>query len=253
MPYSSIAELPDYVKKLPVEKQKQWMNVFNSAMKSGDPEGVAFKKANGVVKASEDPWEFMAQGQPRDAAGRWTLSGWTDAEISADAAHSAEVLGGGWAQSPQGQQAVEYYTAEGYWEVNDGLRGGRPVEWGAEGSYEDTVNGMDGDLYSNSIKGDVVLWRGLGTEIGLEVGSVFSDEAYMSTTHDPAVAKTFSQNGPTPILVRMEVPEGTHAIPGSRRESEIILDRDLKFEVTDKGVWESSGVEYTVYNVKVME
>jgi len=30
MPYKTIKELPDYVRKLPEEKQKQWLEVFNS-------------------------------------------------------------------------------------------------------------------------------------------------------------------------------------------------------------------------------
>ena len=58
MPYSSVAELPDNVKKLPTKKQRQWMKVFNSAYKSAkgggkstkDAESASFAQANSVVK-----------------------------------------------------------------------------------------------------------------------------------------------------------------------------------------------------------
>jgi len=62
MPYSKISELPDNIKKLSEDKQKQWLAIFNSAfakakekkMKDEDAEESAFKQANGIVfKESE--------------------------------------------------------------------------------------------------------------------------------------------------------------------------------------------------------
>ena len=58
MPYSSVAELPDNIKKLPTKKQRQWMKVFNSAYESAkddgksteDAESSSFAQANSVVK-----------------------------------------------------------------------------------------------------------------------------------------------------------------------------------------------------------
>jgi cation transport regulator ChaB len=68
MPYSSTSSLPDYVKKLPAKKQKQWMAVFNTTYndcksKGGsDCEKKAFKYANGVVKNSESgDMSFLAK------------------------------------------------------------------------------------------------------------------------------------------------------------------------------------------------
>ena len=67
MPYSSNAELPAYVKKLPDNKQRQWRQVFNSCMDKGGDDAKCFKMANGVVKRSKsedndhgstDEWEF---------------------------------------------------------------------------------------------------------------------------------------------------------------------------------------------------
>ena len=58
MPYSNVNELPDNVKTLPEEKQKQWLEVFNSSYKQyldkgespKDAETHAFQTAWGVVK-----------------------------------------------------------------------------------------------------------------------------------------------------------------------------------------------------------
>lgn len=50
MPYSSVSDLPANVKKLSSKKQRQWMHIFNAAIKDGKPESKAFAMANGVVK-----------------------------------------------------------------------------------------------------------------------------------------------------------------------------------------------------------
>jgi len=70
MPYSEITELPENIQKLPEAKQKQWMNVFNSAYerakKDGkddkDAESFAFANANGVVlkKEANEPQIYIA-------------------------------------------------------------------------------------------------------------------------------------------------------------------------------------------------
>lgn len=49
MPYNSTDELPSAVKKLSPDKQRQFMHIVNSALKNGDSESEAFKKAWGVV------------------------------------------------------------------------------------------------------------------------------------------------------------------------------------------------------------
>src|SRR3972149_6855810 len=56
MPYSGMSDesLPEHVKKMPENMKKQWVEVFNSAIESGDDEGTAMKKANGVVKKEKD-------------------------------------------------------------------------------------------------------------------------------------------------------------------------------------------------------
>lgn len=50
MPYESVRDLPDPVKKLSANKQRQWLHVFNDGWKRGKGEAACFKLAWGVVK-----------------------------------------------------------------------------------------------------------------------------------------------------------------------------------------------------------
>lgn len=51
MPYSSINELPAYIKKYTEVVQRQWLHVFNSVYSSTNGnEARAFKAANAVLK-----------------------------------------------------------------------------------------------------------------------------------------------------------------------------------------------------------
>lgn len=50
MPWSK-DDVPEKTKKAKTDKQKrQWVHVANNALKEGDSEGTAIRKANGVIK-----------------------------------------------------------------------------------------------------------------------------------------------------------------------------------------------------------
>lgn len=49
MPYSSLKDLPSWVKKYPVHLQRIWFRVFNSAYAQYKNEATAFKVANSAV------------------------------------------------------------------------------------------------------------------------------------------------------------------------------------------------------------
>ena len=50
MPYSSVKELPAYVKKYSAKVARQWMHVFNSTYAKTNSEARAFRAANSVLK-----------------------------------------------------------------------------------------------------------------------------------------------------------------------------------------------------------
>lgn len=63
MPYDKLADLPDYVKKLPEKKQRQWQHVVNSCLKDGKAESTCFATANGVVKKEISDFETPADAE----------------------------------------------------------------------------------------------------------------------------------------------------------------------------------------------
>lgn len=50
MPYSSVKDLPGYVKKYSTKVARQWMHVFNTVHSKTNSEARAFKAANSVLK-----------------------------------------------------------------------------------------------------------------------------------------------------------------------------------------------------------
>ena len=73
MPYSSVADLPEYVKKLPENKQRQWMHVFNSCMASeNSSDEKCFREANSVINSKEagvtEPPEAPSAGEAPEEA-----------------------------------------------------------------------------------------------------------------------------------------------------------------------------------------
>ena len=54
MPYSSVSEIPDYVKKKTTDKKKrrQWLHVFNAVYGKTHSEARAFAAAKSLVAAS---------------------------------------------------------------------------------------------------------------------------------------------------------------------------------------------------------
>ena len=50
MPYSSVSEIPKYVKKYSAKVQSQWRHVFNTVYSTTNSEARAFKAANSVLK-----------------------------------------------------------------------------------------------------------------------------------------------------------------------------------------------------------
>lgn len=68
MPYDSVADLPDAVRKLPPNKQRQWMSVWNSVYGRDKDEKKAFKIAWGVTNkdmtAVKQLMKFLQEMRP---------------------------------------------------------------------------------------------------------------------------------------------------------------------------------------------
>jgi len=83
MPYSKISELPDQVKVLPEEAQRQFLRVVNSATDRGDDEETAFAKAWGAIK----------RGYEKNKDGEWVAKMTDEPELLVEL---GEGMDGGW-------------------------------------------------------------------------------------------------------------------------------------------------------------
>lgn len=83
MPYSKISELPDQVKVLPGDAQRQFLRVVNSALERGDDEETAFAKAWGAIK----------RGYEKNDKGEWVAKMSDEPELLVEL---GEGMDGGW-------------------------------------------------------------------------------------------------------------------------------------------------------------
>lgn len=153
--------------------------------------------------------------------------------------------------SPQARTAVKDYSGSGYMQVNNVLRQDKfnptahPDSWTTK-----TIQGMDAASNAWKSPTDITVYRGLSSNIVKpEVGSVFVDKGFMSTS--VSQSKAFSHGDALKILV----PKGARAIPLGKNsnhpsEQELILPRNSKLVVV--GVtpktsnWGGSGNEITL-------
>jgi uncharacterized protein YdaT len=73
MPYS-VDNPPDVVKDLPKNKQRQWVEVWNSCHKKGQPEEQCFKTAWGVVKKASGEGKITGIQESEGSIGDATLN-----------------------------------------------------------------------------------------------------------------------------------------------------------------------------------
>jgi hypothetical protein len=182
-------------------------------------------------KQAEDSWQ--------DARNAATISG-------AQSLQGRDKVGG----MPVGKirDGLDNYKGDFFDDINGGLRrsGGKPLrgERGAD------VKAISAAMSESTLDSDVAVYRGIedaqrlfgaawpgdGDATGLE----WEDPAFTSTTTSRRVADSFISFGGgrgKPVLMRILVPKGTHAIGmngfafGNDPEYELLLDRGLRFRV----------------------
>lgn len=148
------------------------------------------------------------------------------AKLTAAGDHRADAL---WYRT--GDNSLDTLSGEpGFIALNKHLR-----NYGYSEEMDKRVADIDSVMRESKLKEPVTVIRGidphaLGSPGNLK-GAEFTDQAYASTTTDEAHAKNFG------TIMRITVPAGTGAIRMADRdpgepESEILLDRDLKYRVT---------------------
>jgi hypothetical protein len=163
--------------------------------------------------------------------------------------------------SKAGTAAIERYRGKAFSEINGDLRSGK-----ISAKTRATVDEIDKVHAESKLDEDVVLHRGIGNVEAVFgpaakkklTGAEWTEDAFQSTSADPAVAERFTINEDgkrAAAVIKMRVPKGTGAIQLSdeRYEAEVLLERGLKLRViSDTGPWRRGQKGFRTIEVEVV-
>ena len=144
--------------------------------------------------------------------------------------------------------ALVTYKSQGYKRINEVLRdpiGSRERYEGFEiARAEGTIINMDRAIeLAPPLPQSITTYRGISGDIAdrfldIEVGTVFQDNAFVSTTLKQRTAEAFAISDETRLVVEIVSPKGQRGVMldefGSQFEKEWLLPRGLKYEVISK-------------------
>lgn len=144
----------------------------------------------------------------------------------------AEAGGGSGGISEEQSNALSNYVAGS--DLNEGLRGGNLVgDWRLK-----EADAISAAIRSSPLPEDTVLYRGGGVEYAdLRPGQVYTDQGFCSTSAKMSFAESCMSVEGSPVLIRINAPEGTPGLPldDALKEvmgaDEVLLDRGSTFEV----------------------
>ena len=178
---------------------------------------------------------------------------------------------------------IEYYTNEGYEEINKFLRTGKTDPMGDEpDTLREYVRSLDKAIKETSAPRDMVVFRGtsgVGKFDSLKEGDVFTDKAFVSTTTDVGTVWEFMSTATGGLydsrpfekgyVLEISVPKGNQIFSVNkyfdkvssrygpaediRSENEHILPRGSKFKVDSIGTINVRGVEDKLIRVSVVK
>lgn len=139
--------------------------------------------------------------------------------------------------TPAQNAVVDGYTQTDYASLNKTLRNMDELSSKAQAK----VDALD-EIMAKEQLPDVTVYRGITTNVSddasfmkrLQPGDTFRDRGYVSTSTDEAQAQRFTWDRPDSIKVTIDVPNGTRGIYIAGDQQEVLLARNLKFEVVSK-------------------
>lgn len=130
--------------------------------------------------------------------------------------------------------AERLYVDMGHW-INDRLRSGKPLT-DPDSPDEDlgpVVRDLDNAM--ESISEPRTVYRGMSIRHIPEVGGMFTDRGYFSTSRKKSIALKFKRPGDGGATVDIELPKGAKVLDlKSKTEAETLLARGTKFKVVSK-------------------
>jgi hypothetical protein len=122
-------------------------------------------------------------------------------------------------------QGLDYYLSNGYGPVNEHLRTAVSLAGPATTKTPQIAKAIDEmDGLAGPAQHSLITYRGGSrAEVsGYRLRDTSARDAYMSTSRDPAVGRSFAQDG---TLFRVSIPEGSHVIVTNPILAEVVLAR----------------------------
>jgi hypothetical protein len=147
-------------------------------------------------------------------------------------------------------KTVKNYQFNLFQPVNDAMRGKAPITQ----EVQEHVNNLDRAIgNAPPLSADAVVYRGLKTGLDFDVGDVFSDAGFSSTSLESALARTFaSKKGEIYTQIEIRLPKGSKGLvmrTGSAsfdNEKEVLLPRNSSFRVISRTVSKLDGIKLVV-------
>lgn len=213
------------------------------------PEGGGGQASPGSAPGRPDraaPEEFVDEGDPEfEGRVEQALEG---ADVRSSVSHSLERRD---TLTEDQYRGLSAYLGEDYQPINHILRGGSDADlaerWPdtTREDIDDWVAGVDSAMEQSRLPQEAAVYRGLNaTRIFGDAfeqdmtGLEWQEDAYASTSTDPAVSREFAGRGRGATMMNVLVPQGVGAVElsGESYESELLLERGLTFRiVADRG------------------
>lgn len=138
--------------------------------------------------------------------------------------------------TPTEKAALEWYSEQGFHEINSRLRRG-------DDSNKTTVKAIDEAIEKSTLSESKTLYRGVSREAlkgmlgkgeGIKVGDVFEDKSFLSTSTNYGVAKSFGSSGVVLSITTKAGQKGIDMkdISSNPNENEVLLPREQKLSIT---------------------
>lgn len=192
-------------------------------------------------------------GGPKPAAQRYKDYGQQSLESTInDAARLS-------AQQAQSLSATEKDAALAYvngraFTINKNLRDGAPQNERDAA----TQQGLDSALQKSTLPEHTLVYRGVDSDWGLQVGQTITDKGYVSTALAKEVSDEFATSaGPGGAMFRIRLDAGQRALSmetlgGNPGQSEILLPRGMTFRVESVADGTALGMPIKVYDLSVV-
>jgi len=147
------------------------------------------------------------------------------------------------------QNATSIYQGGGYQEINGYLRG---KSKSARAKKDALAMQKAFNASAVALPSDSVVYRGVTLDNPLEVGQVFTDKGFMSTSTKQSIGKRFTKMvssgraSKPKVFMKIIVPKGTKVLSSNPKEHEIILNSKSKFKVVSAKNGTAGVLEYTL-------